>query len=124
MEARLVKPVKLSAADRDAMTRAIVIANEYQHKHDRLRDGETQIECKLKVDWIEAGESAAYSCQVRVLGLKPWQSPPCYGDAQPGHDGHADAAVLLKRLLDAGLSRWEPDPVAALAKIEQDGHPV
>jgi hypothetical protein len=114
----MVKAKRLSEVDREAMTRAIAIENEYQHKHERLRDGESRLDRELKKDWIEAGKSAAYSCQVRVLGLKPWQSPPCYGDAHPGHDGHADAAVLLKRLLACGLSRYEPDPLGALAKVE------
>ena len=77
-----------------------------------------QIERKLKKDWVEAAETASYDAQCRVLGLKPWQSPPCYGDAFPGHDGHANAAVLLRKLLDAGLSRWDPDPLVALAAIE------
>jgi hypothetical protein len=39
-----------------------------------------------------------------------------YGDveqrAQPG------AAELLARLLAAGLSRYEPDPIEALARVE------
>ena len=31
----------------------------------------------------------------------------------------AECAELLKRLLDAGLSPFEPDPIAALAEAEQ-----
>lgn len=104
----------LSPVDRDALERSLqlALASDEPGRRD-------QIKRKLKKDdWIEAAETAAYGCQRRVLGLKPWQSPPCYGDAFPGHDGHANAAVLLRKLLDAGLSRWEPDPVAALAAIE------
>ena len=34
--------------------------------------------------------------------------------------GKRSAALLLQRLLDAGLSRWEPDPLGALARIEAE----
>lgn len=99
---------KLSPIDRDALARALAIeqAGDEPGRRDQGRD------------WFEAATSASYACQRRALGLRPWQSPPCYGDAHPGHDGHADAAVLLQRLLDAGLSRWEPDPLQALAQAE------
>jgi hypothetical protein len=100
----------LSAVDRDALERALEKAKA---------DEPERIERKLeRKGWLEVAASAAYVCQRRALGLKPWQSPPMYGDAYPGHDGHAAAAVLLKRLIAAGLSRFEPGPIGALAKIE------
>jgi hypothetical protein len=34
--------------------------------------------------------------------------------------GRAAAAELLRRLLAAGLSRYEPDPVNALARVEAE----
>jgi hypothetical protein len=67
----------------------------------------------------EVGRFAAYHCQRRNLRLKPWETAPC--DAGPHRDpdavdshGYAAAAGLLERMLAAGLSRWEPDPIAAL----------
>ena len=76
-----------------------------------------QIERRLETKgWFEAAQLAAYSCQRRALQLRLWESPPMFGAVSPGHDGHAKAAVLLKRLLDAGLSRFEPDPLGALAE--------
>jgi len=77
----------------------------------------------------EAGLTAAYSQQVKNLHLRPWQSPPCWIDpadvediiaAGPGEDdthGRYDAARLLKRMLAAGLSRFEPDPAGALLRV-------
>ena len=110
----MVKKTKLSDIDRDALERALEKAKA---------DEPDRIERKLeRKGWIEAATSAAYGCQRRALGLKPWQSPPMYGDAHPDHNGHTDAAVLLKRLLDAGLSRYEPDPIGALAAIEARAH--
>jgi hypothetical protein len=97
---------ELSAADRDALERALALA-----KAERPE----QIGRMLSEDpWMEAASFAAYHCQIRALQLKPWQSPPCYGHL----DGDTGATILLKRLLDAGLSRWEPDPVGVLAALE------
>ena len=65
--------------------------------------------------WGEVAERAAYSCQIRALALLPWQQPPCRGD---GYHKQPEAAALLARMLRAGVSRFEPDPAAALAKAE------
>jgi hypothetical protein len=94
---------KLSEVDRDALERALKIAQASEPGEQDAR-------------------TAAYTCQRRALQLRPWQSPPCYGDASPGHDGHRDSEALLRKLLDAGLSRWEPDPIGALSAIEARAH--
>jgi hypothetical protein len=104
----------LSKIDRDALARALAKAKA----DDDLLLRDQIARMLVDRDVYDVASFAAYHYQVHVLGLRPWQSPPCYGDVAPGHDGHADAAVLLKRLLDAGLSRWEPDPLAALAQAE------
>ena len=75
---------------------------------------------KLKNDpWIDVAQSAAYSVQIKALGLKPWQSPPCVCSPDDPNAREKDGQKLLVRMLDAGLSRWEPDPMAALAKAER-----
>jgi hypothetical protein len=40
--------------------------------------------------------------------------PPMYGDL---HEPEYEAHVLLQRLLNAGLSRYEPDPIGALERV-------
>jgi hypothetical protein len=62
--------------------------------------------------WFEAASFAAYSLQADALGLRPWQTPPAMA-------GDPAAAALVRRLRAAGLSRYEPDPLAALAKAER-----
>jgi hypothetical protein len=67
--------------------------------------------------------------QHTTLGIKPWQSPPCElfyhtdaeiaaiiaaGPQQVGDKVEYECAVLAKRLIDAGLSLFEPDPEKAL----------
>jgi hypothetical protein len=68
---------------------------------------------------------AAYCARMDSLGLMPWQSPPCQAGLndlnQPLGDarGRRESAELLKHLLDANLSPYEPDPLAALAEAER-----
>jgi hypothetical protein len=70
----------------------------------------------------EIGRFAAYHCQRRSLRLKPWETAPC--DAGPHRDsdaddshGYAAAAALLERMSAVGLSRYEPDPIAAIEAL-------
>ena len=74
----------------------------------------------------EVGQFAAYSCQTENLQLRPWQTAPLwvgnldvalhlpFGDPR----GDREAAELLKQMLDAGLSRFEPDPLDALDALD------
>ena len=106
----------LSPIDQDALTRALVIARaESGTERARFDDIEAQY------GWREAGERAAYHLQVKTLRLKPWHCPPCdCRSDEVGHGyGHSRAEVLLRRrMLGAGLSLYEPDPVAALERVE------
>jgi hypothetical protein len=109
----------LEAVDQEALERAIEIVRTKGTPREQRH-----IEAKLATDeWIDVAEFAAYSCQFTALSLRPWQSPPCWiddvvGTLNAGDDGicgEYQAARLLRRLLDAGLSRYEPNPLAALA---------
>jgi hypothetical protein len=108
----------LSPLDRDALTRAIEIVRSRGAPAARQ-----QIENFLQEQpWPEVAKFAAYGCQRRALRLKLWQPVPYYindieATLEAGDDGirgQYQAARLLQRMLDAGLSRYEPDPVAAL----------
>lgn len=67
-----------------------------------------------------------YSVQIDSLGLLPWQHPPCRASLadldQPYDDpsGRRESAEVLKRLFDAGLSRYEPSPLQALQRVEAE----
>jgi hypothetical protein len=71
------------------------------------------------------GIFAASCAQTRSLGLQPWQNPPFRASLRdldkPFDDprGERQAAELLQRLLKLGLSRFEPDPIGAIAEAEQ-----
>jgi len=108
----------MTKIDRDAFTRAIATYRKERY------GGDEHITDKIKEDGFEvAGQFAAYWCQRRNLKLAPFEFPPCWlsgVDDTEGADfkGKPAAARLLKRLLEAGLSKYEPDPLAALAAAD------
>jgi hypothetical protein len=111
--------MSLSAVDRDALKRAIELAKGESAARA------AQINDKLKSESpMRVGEFAAYCCQHRALATKPWELAPVSVDEDdpiPVGDDHrrrARAIKLLRRLLAAGLSRYEPEPLTALAKME------
>jgi hypothetical protein len=102
---------EMSPVDREALDRAIALVQASKDPGRR-----EQIAQMLSEDpWIEAAHFASFHCQCKALALRPWNSPPAYGDV--GDD--AAAAALLKRLLDNNLSRWEPNPIAALQALDE-----
>jgi hypothetical protein len=89
---------------------------ERQRANDVLRDGKTQIDCKLEGEpWHKVGSFASYGEQMRALHLKPWQFPPVWVSLDDDNPEHAPAVALLRRLLDNNLSKYEPSPLEALA---------
>ncbi len=106
----------MKRVDREALERAIKLAREQDAGRRQQIDG------KLKSEsWEAVGRFASYFCQSRSLKLRPWQWPPCWvtiDDQDDGLGGRKAAAMLLRRLLDAGLSKFEPDPLNAISEAE------
>jgi hypothetical protein len=100
----------MTEVDKDALRRAIKMARAESPEHagqiDRMMAQGQSFE--------EIGRSCASGCQRHNLRLKPWESPPIYAELHPDQPG---ATELLNKLLDAGLSRYEPDPIAALEAL-------
>src|SRR5262245_49099477 len=98
----------LSATDHDALSRALAIERK-------------QVDEDLKHrPWEEAAIRAAFSCQIRELRLRPWQGLPIDASDEVG-DGYGctrQEVELRQRMLAAGLSLYEPDPIAALQAAE------
>jgi len=111
---------KLSKVDRDALERAIAMARMYPNRDE-------QITWKLgpgQCTWEETARFCAYLCQSKNLRLEIMEFPPCWlldtEDTEgPAFKRKVEAARLLKRLLDAGLSKYEPDSIRALAAAEK-----
>jgi hypothetical protein len=105
----------MTRRDRVAMKRCIAqmrAESAYAREHvDRVL---------AKEGFESAGETAAYHVQRIALGFNAFQCPPCWADRFPGEafGNRKEEIELLRRLLAAGFSRYEPDPAKALAEIE------
>ncbi len=102
----------LDPLDREALERAMKFASRDPGRRRQLNR-------KLRDEsWLAVATFAAYCMQSQNLHLKPWEYPPCWGSETPlgYHGDQREAWELCKRLLAAGLSRWEPDPITALAE--------
>jgi hypothetical protein len=66
--------------------------------------------------WQDVAAFAAHCVQTRSLHLRPWQVPPCSANEDATDARDTDAQRLLRKMLRAGLSRYEPDPIRAMKK--------
>jgi hypothetical protein len=61
----------------------------------------------------------AEDCQIHALHLKPWEEPPCAADEDGPDERDKEAQRLLRQMLAFGVSRWHPDPLAAIEAAKQ-----
>src|SRR6516165_10822771 len=99
-----------SPKDREALQLAMVQAREGPDGRADQLDRMLQ-----RRPWFEVARFAAAHCQCRALKLLPWELPPVWSGV--GDDPEADK--LWERMQRAGISRYHPDPMAALEKAEQ-----
>jgi hypothetical protein len=114
----------LTAIDRDALERAIQLCRSESPRRAQQIDAQFS----RGQSWAEIAKTCAFRLQLDALRCTPWQFPVCHYDAddlewasREPHDnpsGHRAAVELLQRLLAAGLSKYEPDPIAALERAE------
>jgi len=113
---------KLSQVDREALERAV----EMKRTKASLAERKQIAHMLAEQPWLEVAKFAAYCCQCDSIRPKLWQPVPCWIDdveatLAAGDDkiyGYFRATKLLKRMLAAGLSRYEPNPLAALETAE------
>ena len=108
--------MRLSRIDREALRRALKMArveSEAERAHfDAMLSSQ---------GWQEAAHAAAYACQCRALKLKPWQAPPVdvHGDeVGDGYGCRPEEIAFRRRMVAAGVSVYEPDPINALQAAE------
>jgi hypothetical protein len=67
--------------------------------------------------WYQVASFASFCCQSDALRLKPFEVAPLHvHDPDLPRRGEEAAAELLGRMLDAGISRYNPNPRRALAE--------
>lgn len=110
---------QLTDRDRDALTRALALA----HTESRARSHQLDAMLAEGRPWEKVAGFAAYSQQVARLKLQPWEFPPVWiTDIDAALNVRDDArhipgsARLLQKMLAHGISRFEPDPLAALER--------
>jgi hypothetical protein len=112
---------KLSRIDREALTRALELERA-RSPADRQR-----VDDLLKErSWFSVADAAVYSFQRELIRPRLWQPIPAYIEpadvdaiiarGPDGLSGEYQAARLLRKMLKAGLSRYEPEPLKALAE--------
>jgi hypothetical protein len=112
------KATILSEVDKAALELAMKIARQEPGRAE-------QLDAKLKTEsWFNVATFASYCCQTDSLNLRPWQEPTChvYFDEPVKTDdvqGRCSALQLLAQMEALGISRWHPDPLAAIAEAEQ-----
>jgi hypothetical protein len=103
----------ISEVDREALDRALRVVN-------RIAPAiivEAVASLLENSSWFDAARYAAFHCQYQSLDLRPWQECPCdVTDPDTIEPDDPYAQMLLRRLLAAGLSRFEPEPEVALAR--------
>lgn len=74
-------------------------------------------------DRLRVAEFCAYHRQFDTLRLQLWEFPPCWmgddpdevlGSDEDYQNGEREAAILLLRMQEFGVSRYHPDPLAAI----------
>jgi hypothetical protein len=107
---------QIRGSDQDAFERAITWVRQHGEPIE-VRAIETAL---TREGLTAAGEHAAYIAQCRTLQLRPWQCPPCHARDEVAVDiyGRRPGELELRdRLVSAGLSVYEPDPLSALARV-------
>lgn len=108
----------MEQVDREAMQAAIAMMRA-DPEHRDLIEGLLRNQGEH-----EAGMFAVGFYQVKNLHLKGWECPPCdtCNVTEPSnHYGYRlSEIVLLRRMLAAGLSRYDPNPMPTLERIERE----
>ena len=120
--------------DREALERSMEIARRDAFRAEQLDDmlagspngfGGWWIKPR---PWDEVARFAAMICQGEAMNLAPFEPAPTQvndenaerkGDSVPWSRSWPRAAELVKRLKAAGISKYHPDPIRALAEAER-----
>ena len=114
---------RLAPLDLDALRRAMKWGEGYQRREPLLKVFPNPMPREGSPEWIEAAIYFVVAAQAASLHLKPWQCVPlqvaddsiiadCYGR-------RPDEITLRRKMIALGISIYEPDVPAAIAKAER-----
>jgi hypothetical protein len=98
----------------DDLNKAALEAAMTKAAEDPIRSEQLRAQLAAGRTWEDVAADASYFCQTRALRLHPWEEPPCVADEDDPEDRSQPARTLLLRMLAAGISRYDPDPMVAL----------
>ena len=101
-------------SDRDALYAAIAIVRRHPERWREFQD------LMRERGWEAATKVVVFDCQARSMRLRWWEQPPCLASLR----GKDRAARLLRRMLRRGVSRYDPNPLAALEAAAGDPVPT
>jgi hypothetical protein len=106
---RLMAAAEITEADVEALQRSLLATLDERDDPDRIRQVRAMLTDR---PWFEVAEFCAYHQQVKNLQCKPWHSPPCWIGGY--HTVEPEYEEIGRRLVQAGLSLYEPDPLKAI----------
>jgi hypothetical protein len=107
--------LKMNRHDRDALTQALAMCR------NESTGRAWQIDSMLQNEpWVSVAKFCSHVCQRRSLHLLPWEAQPMYGDVDASwRDPQAEK--LLQQMLAAGVSKFHPTPMEAIAAAKRKG---
>jgi hypothetical protein len=111
----------MTPVDLDALRRAMKWGEGYQRREPQIVVFPNPMPVEGTAEWFKLATDLAASAQYHALGLKPWQVEPCNASnvVDNGWGGKPDEVALRRKMIKLGLSRFEPDPLQAIAEAER-----
>ena len=117
--------MNLTRIDRAALAAAIEVARSEDAGRRQQIDNMLADAADRPGGWEDVARFASSCAQARSLQAQPWQTLPQYASLDSLRDPYGDpsgareAAELLKKMLALGISKYEPNPLAAIAEAEK-----
>jgi hypothetical protein len=111
--------------DLDALRRAMKWGEGFQRREPQIKVFPSPMPVEGSPEWIELATHLAGRAQYHTLGLRPRQTEPLNvvddGVVDPNGWGcRPDEVALRRKMIRLGISLYEPDPPAAIAKAEHE----
>jgi hypothetical protein len=106
---------EITEADVEALQRALHMTLNEWDDPARIRQVREML---TERSWFTVAEFCSYHQQNKNLQTKPWESPPCW--IGTGATIEPEYLEIGRRLQQAGLSLFEPDPLRALEDAKRN----